>query len=194
MSNQDDFQRITSLVIKPIERHFNCQFDAETIGDYIDDLSRFSTETLQESMFDIRREQKRRPSLAVVFEACRKNAPKTKDSIHDEVKNKFHCAGHAEIFHSRVAEEILSTPAGQMALEIGVGIDLLNEYECTGRKEFDNGFVMKCKKGMEDAALVLIECKNITEKEIIKFKDFYHCMRERESRIYAKYYVQKAAA
>lgn len=72
MSNgQAEFERVNREIIDPIKRHYGCQFDADTISDYVDDLGRYKKETLQSAMEIVRREQKRRPALATVIEACK---------------------------------------------------------------------------------------------------------------------------
>ena len=73
MSSQEHFQRVTDLIIKPIERHYACQFDSDTIADFVDDLGRYPKQILEAAMGDIRRSQKRRPALATIIEACKQN-------------------------------------------------------------------------------------------------------------------------
>lgn len=188
MPTQADFQRITENVIKPIERHFGYQFDSETISDYVDDLSRYSDDTIKSSMLEVRRENKRRPTLAVIVEACRKYTPHHQVPEHKIPKTGFHCVGHAEKMHPQSAREILSSYAGQMALEIGVARDLLNEYECTGRKNFDEEFVLKCKEGGRKAADAMINAHRVKNPDAQTWQNIYDAMIEREKGLYAKFY------
>jgi hypothetical protein len=74
MSTNDKFQRITDCLIKPLERHYGFHFDPETIGEYIDDFSDYSEETLKKAMRDIRHESKKRPTVAHILEKCRAHA------------------------------------------------------------------------------------------------------------------------
>lgn len=71
MPTQADFQRVEKHIINPIQRHWNADFDSETIGDFVDDLAKFNENTLKSAMQKLRNEQKRKPTLAHVIEACR---------------------------------------------------------------------------------------------------------------------------
>lgn len=74
-ANQADFKKVTENIIEPMKRHWGAEFDAETVADYVDDLCHFSTDTLKAAMQKIRAEQKRKPTIAHIAEACKHIKP-----------------------------------------------------------------------------------------------------------------------
>jgi hypothetical protein len=79
MPSQVDFDKVKRCIIDPMARHWNADLDSDTQADFVDDLARFSEETLKKAMQTLREEQKRKPSLAHVMEACKKFSPSRKD-------------------------------------------------------------------------------------------------------------------
>lgn len=88
MPNQADTQRVVFNVIEPMKRHWAAEFDADTISDFVDDLYKFSAESLKNAMADMRREHKRKPSLSHIFDACRNYEP-SKNSHENRVRNEW---------------------------------------------------------------------------------------------------------
>jgi hypothetical protein len=84
MPNQADFDRVSRCIIEPIKRHWSAEFDSDMVADFVDDLARFDEKTLTQAMQLLRTEQKRRPSLAHIVEACKKYAP----SRHGGIPNQ----------------------------------------------------------------------------------------------------------
>lgn len=191
MPSQTEIQRVVKHIIDPMKRYWAVEFEAETINDFVDDLARFSESVMENAMTDLRREHKRRPSLAHIFEACRRYAPKSIPPEHRESKESFHCVGHAETKHPIQAQQIMQSPAGKLALNIGVARDLLNEYEVTGRLEFDEDFVHKCKKGVDNAMQALMEALEIENPDYAAYESFFNTMLNRERELYAKYGLQE---
>lgn len=187
MPTQADFQRVTECIINPIKRHWNGEFEADTIDDFVSDLYKFSEHTLSDAMHELRRDSKQRPRLAHVIEVCRKHIPKTA-YVPKEGKATFHCLGHAEIAHPIQARQIMESPSGQKALELGIARDLLNEYEVNGRMDFDMNFVDKCRHGLTNAIEALGECREKDIKNYTAYLEIFNAMQEREKRLYAKYY------
>lgn len=87
--NETETLRVIEHVINPMKRTWSAEFDADTISDYVNDLHIFSGETMDRAIADLRREQKRKPTLAHVFEACQKHKPIMRDSISKISKNPW---------------------------------------------------------------------------------------------------------
>lgn len=191
MPTQAEFDRVNKHIIDPIKRHWAADFDAQTIDDFIADLAEFTESDLQSAMRKVKREQKRRPSLAHVYEACRGYSPAKTSNRQIEHKG-FHCQGHAETQHSISAREILESPTGQQALRIGVGRELMVEYEISGRKEFDEAFVTKAKTSLDNSILALRECEAMGNKDYPVFMSMFEESQNREKRLYAKFCRQAA--
>lgn len=89
MSNQADFEKISSCVIAPMKRHWNADFDTETIDDFVKDLKKYSVEQLTESMSEVRQNSKRKPTVAHIIEAIRNNAPKRSGAVASDWHTNF---------------------------------------------------------------------------------------------------------
>lgn len=72
MPNQVEFDRVSRCVIEPIKRHWNAEFDPDTISDFVDDLARYPEPVLKKAIEHARQTNKRRPTLAHIVEACEK--------------------------------------------------------------------------------------------------------------------------
>lgn len=186
MPTQAEFDRVNKHIIDPIKRHWAADFDAQTVDDFIADLAEFTESDLQSAMRKVKREQKRRPSLAHVYEACREYSPAKASTQQREYKG-FHCQGHAEVQHSITAKQILSSPAGQLALSLGVARDLMVEYEVSGRTEFDEGFVKKSHRALQDSTIALRECQEAQNQSFSHFSGMFDEAQAREKRLYKTY-------
>ena len=72
-NNQNNFTRITQHVIEPMRSHWSIEFKADKINDFVIDLSKFDTPTLQRAMQFLRTECEMPPRLASVVKACREH-------------------------------------------------------------------------------------------------------------------------
>jgi hypothetical protein len=70
--SQADFEKVTTLVVRPVERHYNKTFTPDEIDDYVKSLARYSEETLIEAMLDVRENEVRRPALAHIVQAAKR--------------------------------------------------------------------------------------------------------------------------
>lgn len=75
MSSQADFTKIKNIVVKTMERHWSAEFDQELIEDYCRSLGRYDDATLKKAMQSLIDEQKRKPTIAHIVEACKKAIP-----------------------------------------------------------------------------------------------------------------------
>lgn len=80
MSSQADFLKVTEHVIRPLERHYGKAFDADTISDFVDDLAKYSPETLKKAMTEVRQNEMRRPNIATIIAAIKKNYHESKSN------------------------------------------------------------------------------------------------------------------
>jgi hypothetical protein len=72
-NNQNNFTRITQHIIEPMRSHWSIEFKADKINDFVIDLSKFDTPTLQRAMQFLRTECEMPPRLASVVKACREH-------------------------------------------------------------------------------------------------------------------------
>lgn len=155
MLNQNDYDRVNKCMIAPLSVLFNKKLSDrdELVEGFVEELARFSDDVLRKAFKSLRRTEKNFPSIAKAIEVCHAERPPSTQSAAPTTSSKetIHCRGHAERMHPNTARDILASPAGVLALDLGVARDLLNEYECTGRKEFDEDFVRQCKLGVERA-------------------------------------------
>lgn len=185
--NQSDTERVTRLVLKPLEAIYG-KFTDDAAKLMVEDLAAYDNETLVESVRDVRRNIKSFPKIAHLIEYCERNKPiKPAQFAQYQDTESFHCRGAAEYTHPIQAREILSTQTGQLALSLGVGRDLLTEYECTGKKDFDEAYVRKCRRGLDDAVLVLEEARKAKNPELPAYEGLFNAMQDREKRLYEKY-------
>jgi hypothetical protein len=186
--NQYDTERVTRIVLKPLEALYG-KYNDEAAKLIIEDLSPYDNATLSEAVRDVRRSVKSFPKIAHLVEYCEKNKPKKEPKVADyQDTEKFHCRGAAEHTHPIQAKEILLTPVGQKALEIGVGRDLLVEYECSGKKDFDDAYVAECKRGLENAVTALEDARKAKNPQLAAYEGLFNAMINREKSLYEKYY------
>lgn len=186
MPSQTEIQKVVKNVIDPLKRHWAIDFDTETINDFVDDLKGFSESDLQNSVKQLRRESKRKPTLAQIYGLCREYSPLAKKSF--DSKRVFHCSGHAEIHHPAIAMQILSSSIGQKSLQAGVARELMVEYEISGRTEFDDRFIENSQRALRDSTLALSECLSAKNPEYPSFLAMFEESQAREKRLYAKYF------
>jgi hypothetical protein len=191
MYNQDDFQKVSDNVIDPLKRHYGVKFDAEMIDDYVGDLRSYSVDILRTAVADIRRQEKRRPALAHILEACEKHKPRPAGE-HKQSKPRFHCMGHAEVQHPVSTREILSSSAGQLALELGVARDFLIEYECSGKKDFTEADARKALIAIKGSIQALFDYRQKHGDLALEWERRFEDMQEREQRLYGLFYRRVA--
>lgn len=190
---QNEFIKVTKHFIEPLAKVFNKTPNDEQLEAFAEDLGGYAPDVLQEAAKIARRKNKYFPSIYQAMQACdeaqvkvNKCAPPPEQKSH----RLFHCSGHAERDHPREAREILSTPVGQLALKMGVGRELLVEYEANGRKDFDEQFVRKCKEGIGNAAASLAEARQRNNPSFERFTSMFNQMVLREKELFEKYYNQ----
>lgn len=191
--NQQRTESVIKHIITPIEALFG-EFKPEARKIIIESLVRFDDKALEQGGKKVCREVKSFPKLAHIMEACEHFTPSAEQKIRTEKKaERYHCRGNAEDFHKQETQEILGSSIGQRALELGVGRELLLEYEKTGRKDFDLAFVMKAKEFLDVAAQEVVK---MTEKnpDRAALESFFDSMLDREKKLYAKFYKQKQQA
>ncbi len=184
MPNQNDFDRITRIVVTPLTAFYGSKFPEAMVEAIVEDLASYSDDTLKAAVLDVRRTCKTTPRIATLVEACGKCKPA---SVQQEPKrNGFHCAGKCENERPDIAREILTSPEGRRALELGVSSALLIEYECTGRKEFDERFLMRAKEARTDAAEAV---RNLSPENPMyqAFHAMYEAMEAREKELHRRF-------
>ena len=186
MQNQNDYDRINKYMIAPLCQLFKfAKIEDEFVAGFVEELSEFSDETLKKAFKQLRRERKSMPSIAHAYEAC-KDQVTFKETGQITQHNTFHCVKMAEVFHPQKAKEILSSRAGQLALSLGVAHDLLSEYECTGRMDFDESFVRRMAKSHQSncQALVKMPLDNPFSQCV---NSLYEAVMERERRLFTEF-------
>lgn len=198
MPTQADYDKVNSCMIAPICVLFSSKFVDEMIEAFVEDLSGYSSEILKGAFKSLRRECKRIPTLAQVIDYCeaQKKLAKTTAIAFSPKKlsTVFHCMGHVEVIQSAQAKEILESAAGQYALEIGVGRELLVAYEINGGKDFDESDVKKFKRQVDDSLAALREAADRKNPNYEHFLGMFNESQVREKRLYEKYYQRRLAA
>lgn len=198
MSRQDDFQNTQKNVIDPMTRmyhppaHLRSDPEAfeEVIREYHRALAGLPAIALEKGWAEVKAEHKtwNWPHFQTIRDACEKYKPLKRDTaVTDRKKDHSHCVGHAEISHPQKAREILMTSMGQLALSLGVGRDLLTEYEVSGRTEFDEQFVRKMSNAHKR------NCESVAAmKSDDALSAMYESMMDRERRLFAVFYKKAA--
>lgn len=188
MPNQSDFLRVNTHMITPLCLLYGYKMHDSVVEDFVSDICEFDEETLKAAYAKLRREENTMPRIAKVLKACEACKPPAKVShTPKRPEGSFTCQVHVEISNPGIARQILHSPVGQLALSLGVARDLLITYECTGRRDFDEIFVRKCKRGLDDAVNSLRETNSTTSIGTVVHA-FFETMTERERRLYEKYY------
>lgn len=183
--NQHDTSRIHQNVIKPLEAMYG-KFNDEAAKMIIEDLAVFSDDVLRMAAKKVRQNCKSFPKIAHIIEACNEIMPRTTRAEYKQAET-HHCMGKAEIDHPNIAAQILSTPAGRLAIELGVASDLMTEYERTGKRGFDESYVKKCRNFLNEAAEELAKAQSLQGPHAAAFTSLFNVMREREKKIYEKF-------
>lgn len=189
MQNQTDFDRVNTCMIAPLCVLFNQRLADEVVDGFVDELRSYSDDVLRSAFKFLRRTVTRMPPIAKAIEACeevKSKMPSASPASSKPSDDRFHCQGHAEQFHRSSATEILSSPAGRLALEMGVARDLMVEYEKTGRRDFDEAFVKRCKRGLEKATTELVNLP-IDSQLGKSLHALFASMQEREKRLFMQF-------
>ena len=75
---------------------------------------------------------------------------------------------------------------GRQALQLGVASDLLVEYECTGRTEFDDAFIQRAKQGQRTAAEAIAGMKQANPM-FPALNSLYQTMQAREKALHERF-------
>lgn len=89
MPSQTDFEKVSTFVIRRIERHYNKTFTTEEIDDYVKSLSRYSQETLIDAMTEVIENETRRPHLAHIVQAAKKASASNDGFSKSETSDKW---------------------------------------------------------------------------------------------------------
>lgn len=184
MQNETRFEDICAIIIDPIKRHWGGDFEPETISEFVDELGHYPNHLLKSGMKKVIREQKHRPRLATIIEACERDIPlaKPQDTGKD---TRFHLYDKAEYAHKSVAKQILASPAGKLAMQLGVGFSLMVEYEKTGRRDYNEAFVRKQKTALDECAVLVNEAFKIKNPQAEAYRGLLDAMTWREKNLEA---------
>lgn len=184
--NQNDLRRVKEFVVDPLEAIYGPYTDG-MIRVMVEDLAHYADSVLREGVKKVRQSCKAQPRLAHIIEACNEVLPPSQQG-RESKDESFHCRGQCEKERPHIAKEILSSPAGQLALELGVAHDLLTDYEKTGRKQFDERYVRKCHEAWKQASSDIARANRETHAAYDRLKGLYDGMCDRERALYANYY------
>lgn len=184
---QSDFEKVNRIVILPMNRHWPAAMDSETQEDFVKHLAKYPDRELKNAMESLVATSKSRPKIPHIIEKIAEARPARQPSGIPKHKG-FHCSGHAEVMHQNSAREIMESRAGQFALKLGVGRALLNEYECSGKKDFTEADVHVYAKHVQENIQALRECEQKKNPEYKHWLGIFTMMQEREKRIYSQYY------
>lgn len=185
--NQSNTERITRLAIEPLEYAFDRKYQDNMARMLIEDLSHYTDETLRKAVKSLRHSQAYLPKIKHIIDACNDNLPPPPKQAKEQKDQSFHCREHAEKVHPNKVRQILSTPAGKLALQLGVAWDLLVNYEKTGQTDFSENHVRKASQSFKQTASDILRLKEKNEKLAGAYEDLYKAIEQREKKLYATY-------
>lgn len=188
MSTQAEFLKVNQHVIDPLIRHFGVEIDPDTVSDYVEDLRAYPEETLKSAMGKLRRECKRRPSMAQIIEACEifKTTPAKPSQRREPPSSVYHPFGEE-------AKNVLRSDTGQLALRNEVGYDVWLTCWRDGKLDFTEGDIRRYVQHRLLALEALSLGENIGNPKLDHFRRLWGAMQERNSKLKNEFLMQGAA-
>lgn len=151
MKNQSNYQKVNDEIISKLNTFFALKLNDEVVDAMVEDLGNFSRDTLRKAFVEIRRNCKKMPSLAEILHFCKKNPDETANVKKNNDARVVFGTARLEDIKPDKAREILGSDVGQYALQLGVGMSLIVEYERSGKQDFSKEFVLHQKNAFQSA-------------------------------------------
>lgn len=183
MPSQSDYDRINKHMIAPLCVQFGMKkMEDEVIEGYVEDLERFSEETLKAAFKQLRREAKRAPSLAQVIEACKGCSPKSSNTAGGPVSARNN--GYVEKRDDALANRVMRSDIGQFAIKHGVGYSVWLYAWRDSREITKHSEVMKLRNGWLE---VTDRIAGMPESSNPELHAMYRTLQAKEAQIAEKY-------
>jgi hypothetical protein len=181
MVDQSKSEKILNLIVNPMQEFYRLKSVPEAVKDaFIEDLGHFDEQTLAAAWKQVRRECKDPPKLAHFVEACEANRPRPTQSTPTSRKG-YHQHNHA------LAEQVIQSGIGQLALREGVGYDLWMRAYRDGESEFTDRDVRRSRRSQSEAIDALAAYPSKDGPMYRALERMHETMVKREATLAAKY-------
>lgn len=191
-ANQQKINNVRELIVEPMMAMYqppmHLRSDTEkmklVLDEYHAQLVGFDRQTLAKGWDSVKKNHSTWiwPQMQVIRDACMKNLPTPKQSTPEGDAKLKMPRGNLEDFNPAMAREILSTPAGKLALEKGVAMSMMVDCECTGKRDFDEAYVHRQAGFLKQAVTEMNAMPNEEPKPALMA--LYQSMDGREKKLY----------
>lgn len=183
------YLKVKAAVITPIEKHYGGTLNEEQIEAFVEDLGGYGEDVLNAAWKEVRRTCRTRPTLAHVLDAVRANlAPASSAVPRTRKEGDFHCHGNAAL-----ADRVMRSPVGQLALREGVGYGLWMLAWRDGREDLSENDVWHQKRAWREACDRLAAFSDQASGQYKRLVGLHDAMQRREADLRKRFFGGVAA-
>ncbi|QDV34928.1 hypothetical protein [Tautonia plasticadhaerens] len=178
-----NYDKVKRAVIDPMVNYFGMRMlSDDQIKAYVDDLGRFSEQALDAAWREVRLSCKTRPTIAHFMEHLKAERQSSTVISNPQDRKEYFC--HA---NTALAERLMRSPIGQMALERGVGLSIWIGAWRDGKANYTEADIRKAVAAREDTVAQLGEFKRKDWPLFQALLSAFEAMDARERQLQARF-------